>query len=523
MKLGIDFGTTRIVVAAVDRGNYPVINFERADDGTDDGFPTLIASIGGKRLYGWEAWKAQGDPAAVVVRSLKRILEDAGPATMVQLGDTSVPLQQILTEMVGALKVALLEKSSLPAKPGEPLQVMLGVPANANGNQRFLTVDPFQRCGFEVIGLLNEPSGASIEYGHRARTSQRNELVVVYDLGGGTFDASLVEITNRTHTVVASEGVPFLGGDDFDILLAELALEKAGINSDELTQSELFRLHEEARVRKESVNPNTRRIVLDLGAVREGWPEVAIVPADYYQKCAPLVDQTVKATKHLIDSHDSDARLEAVYVTGGGSELPLVARALREVFGRKVKRSAYTRSATAIGLAIQADEAAGYVLREHFTRHFGVWRESDAGRVMAFDQLFAKGTTLPGAGDPPLTLSRMYNPVHNIGHFRYLECSHRDAGGQPTGDITVWDEILFPFDPALKDRDDLNRVAIEHSDEAASQKIEERYDVDSGGTVTVTIVNLTSNYERLYRLGRWAGKDAHVVPNRKRRAAKSKG
>ena len=94
--------------------------------------------------------------------------------------------------------------------------------------------------------------------------------------------------------------------------------------------------------------------------------------------------------------------MDSVYVTGGGSELPLVLRMLKEVFGRRVHRSAYTRSATAIGLAIQADVQAGYVLRERFTRHFGVWREAEGGRDVVFDSLFPKGTVSARSGEPPL-------------------------------------------------------------------------------------------------------------------------
>jgi molecular chaperone DnaK (HSP70) len=521
VRLGIDFGTTRIVVAAADRGNYPVISFEDAEGAGQDWFPPLIATKGDERLYGWEAWAAQADPTYTVIRSIKRTLEDAGPGTLVETGGTSpVPLLTILEQLVAALKTALREKSSLPGKAGEPLEVMLGVPANSHSNQRFLTVEPFQRAGFAVLGLLNEPSAASIEYGHRNRTAQASEHVLVYDLGGGTFDASLVDIEDRTHTVIASEGVPYLGGDDFDILLGGLALTEAGLTVDSLSQSELFRLHEECRARKEALNPNTRRIVVDLGAMREGCPEVTIAAAEYYERCRPLVEKTVAATEHLLATHDPGSRLEAVYITGGGSELPLVARALKESFGRKVRRSPYTRSATAIGLAIQADEQSGYVLREHFTRHFGVWREAEGGRLIIFDPLFEKGTALPGPLDPPVTLSRTYTPVHNIGHFRYLECSHRDPDGQPIGDLTVWDEIRFPFDPGLQGRTDLATIEVVHNDAAAGQRIEERYDCDAGGTVTVTILNLTSNYERSYRLGRWAGKDGRVVPGKRRRTAR---
>src|SRR5687768_11153697 len=137
MKLGIDFGTTRIVVAAVDRGNYPVVTFEDADGAAREWFPPVIASCDGERRYGWEAWALQTEPGWTLVRSIKRLLEDAGPYTTVEIGGTAVPMLQLLEEMATALKRELLERSCLPGKDREPFELMLGVPANANTNQRF--------------------------------------------------------------------------------------------------------------------------------------------------------------------------------------------------------------------------------------------------------------------------------------------------------------------------------------------------------------------------------------------------
>jgi len=499
MKLGVDFGTTRVVVAAVDRGNYPILKFDTRD-GAADWFPALVALHGPDRRYGWDAWTVQGEPGWTVVRSLKRILDDAGADTRLEIDGASYPLMDLLTGMISELKRAL----SLD----DPLEVMLGVPANANSNQRFLTVEAFRRAGFQVLGLLNEPSAAAIEFAHSQKLKGR---LLVYDLGGGTFDASLVDLDETTHAVVASEGIPTLGGDDFDHLLAELVVGEGALLA--LSAGELFRLLEECRRQKEALHPNTRKIVVDLDHVREGWGQVSTPAPAYYERCRPLVEETIRTVSALV----GDQQIEALYVTGGGSELPLVARMLREEFGRRVRRSAYTRSATAIGLAIQADASSGYALRDVFSRNFGVWREGEGGRVMVFDVIFPRGTRLPAPDEPPLAVRRRYQPAHNVGHFRYLEASHVDGTGQPAGDIAVWDEVLFPLDPALEAHEHLAIAPVEPSETAAIQQIEERYACNAAGTLAVTIHNLTSQYMREYTLGRWSAKAAAVAAPAKRR------
>jgi molecular chaperone DnaK (HSP70) len=391
MKLGIDFGTTRIIVAVVDRGNYPLVPFE-TPEGTYDWFPSLAAvrrdSNGTERRFGWDAWEVQTDPGWTVLRSLKRHLEDAGPQSRLSVDGVEIPL----TDLLGGLTAALHQELAARFGATAPLEAMLGVPANANSNQRFLTVDAFRRAGFSVLGLLNEPSAASIEFGHRQRATGR---ILVYDLGGGTFDVSLVSVEGGTHTVLASEGISNLGGDDFDLILAELAAGKDLLYS--LTLSEVFRLDEECRRQKEALHPNSRKIVVDLDAAREGLGQATVSVADFYEQCRPLLEESLQATARMAKGQE----IEVLYVTGGGSELPLVSRVLREEFGRKVKRSEYTRSATAIGLAIQADATSGYKLREVFTRNFGVWREGDGGRRVIFDPLFPKGTPLPAPGEHP--------------------------------------------------------------------------------------------------------------------------
>jgi molecular chaperone DnaK (HSP70) len=508
MRLGIDFGTTRIVAAAADRGNYPLVGFESPDGQTREWFPPLVAIRANERRFGWNACAVQGDREWTVLRSLKRLLKRAGPTTPVDLAGCTVTVMELTTELLSAFRQQLRRASTLSLDRAESIEAMIGVPANANSNQRFLTAEAFRAAGFHVLGMLNEPSAASVEFGHRERAERKGQprrSLLVYDLGGGTFDASLVEMGDDTHTVAASAGLSDLGGDDFDEILGALALETAGRADDResLSDAETFRLLEECRERKEALNPNTRRIVVDLECVREGWGEVSIAVAPYYERCRPLVERTAEVVEELLAAHPGRA-IETLYVTGGGSELPAVARVLKETFGRAVRRSAYMRSATAIGLAISADASSGYVLRDRFARHFGVWREADHGRDVAFDLLFPRGVELPRRGAAPLAVVRTYRAVHNIGHFRYVEASRIGENGQPTGDLTLWDDIQFPFDPALREAADLTLVDVSRNAEGAGWDVEEEYSCDSSGIVKVTITNRSAAYRREYRLGRWS-------------------
>ncbi len=348
MKLGIDFGTTRIVVAAADRGNFPLVNFECPDGQTRDWFPPLAAIGPEGMLFGFDTWRVQATEEWTVIRSLKRLLKDAAQQTVIETGTGSAPLGDLLNGMLTKLARHLREASTLRPRTGEPLEAIIGVPANANSTQRFLTAEAFRAAGFSVSGIVNEPSAAGLEFAHREAAADRStRSILVYDLGGGTFDASIVELQNGGHQVTANDGIQDLGGDDFDEILADLALESAALapgTRESLTMAELYRLLEECRERKEALNPNTRKIVLDLDKVREGWGEVAVPAAEFYERCRPLVRQTEDVVSRLLSR-----AVDTLYVTGGGSELPAVARVLKETFGRKVRRSAYMRSATAIG------------------------------------------------------------------------------------------------------------------------------------------------------------------------------
>lgn len=513
MRLGIDFGTTRTVVACADRGNYPVLGF--VDDAGDsyDWVPSVVAEVDGELRFGFDAVAAGED--AHVVRSFKRLLSGAGGASerQVRIGRVTIGTSELVTRFLAAVRTAILERSSLAseARAADGFRSVVAVPANASGAQRLLTLDAFRRAGLGPIAMLNEPSAAGFEYTHRHRdtlTSKR-DAVVVYDLGGGTFDASLVRMRGAKHDVVATAGVNELGGDDFDEVIVDLVLAKANLVKSDVGASALARLRDHCRDAKERLNPSSRKLTIDLEAALGecvGRAEVAIPVAEVYEAITPLVEATIEAMLPVMTTLESGEAGEerddiaGIYVVGGASELPIVGRALRARFGRRVHRSPYASGAIAIGLAIACDEAAGFELVDRFSRTFGVFREGLAGTEITFDPIFTPGTVLPSPGSPPLGFRRRYRAAHNVGHFRFLECSSMSDQGRPRGHMVFSGDVLFPFEPRLGDHD-LTGVPVTRLGDDAGPRIEEAYALDEHGIVEVTIKNLDAGFERVFQLG----------------------
>jgi molecular chaperone DnaK (HSP70) len=506
MRVGIDFGTTHTVVALVDRGNYPVVSF----DGVD-AWPSLVAAnAAGELRFGVDAAAVRHDAEWSVLRSIKRLLNDAGPQTEVRLAGRSYRLTDLLTGFLAQLIDDLHHRSNGCLAPGEPIEAAISVPANASSAQRLLTLDAFVAAGFHVVALLNEPSAASLEYAHRYRSTitAKREYVVIYDLGGGTFDASLLKMTGHAHDVVLSEGIQRLGGDDFDEAILRLVVAESGLTDIDAAARDLLR--EECAARKEAVGPQTRRFLVDMSGFDEGVdrPPFACGIDDVYTVCAPLVDPTVALLDRIVGDPGRDgpdvawSEIAGIYVVGGAGGFPLVSRMLRTRFGdKRVKRSPHPFAATAIGLAVFLDSEAGFQLSERFSRHFGVFREAEAGADVVFDPIVRKDAALPADGHTPLVVRRRYRAAHNIGHFRFVECS-RLVNGRPDGDVTPYDPVLFPFDPALYDREDLGRQPVGRWKDGPD--VEERYVVAPSGAVEVTLSTEPGGFMRTFRLERCA-------------------
>jgi molecular chaperone DnaK (HSP70) len=349
--------------------------------------------------------------------------------------------------------------------------------------------------------MLNEPSAAGFEYTHRHRDTltSRRDAVAVYDLGGGTFDASLVRMSGLHHEVVATAGIPRLGGDDFDVVLAEMTLARAGVDLSRLDARAERRVLDVCRMAKESLSTASRKVTVDLEAALGAdapLPEVTLAAADYYEACAPLVERTIEALKQL-----DLGEAAGIYVVGGASELPVVARALREHFGRRVHRSPHPAASVAIGLAIASDDASGFELVDRYSKTFGVFREAHGGGEIAFDPIFSPETELPDARGGFVERTRAYRAAHNVGHFRFFECSAFDDLGRPRGDMTLFEDVRFPFDMQLQGSRELAEVRIVRLDELGPHVVE-RYRLTQNGTVELIICDQDSGFEQRYVLGR---------------------
>jgi len=512
MDLGLDFGTTHTVVAHADRGNYPVVTFLDEHGDAHGHFPSVVARDGDTLVYGFAAVEAarRGRP---FLRSFKRSLADPDvtPRTTVRIGEDEVLLLDVLVGLFEAVREALQTHSSVEGELSAGDRTVLGVPAQAHSAQRFLTLEACRRAGFGVVGMVNEPSAASFEFAHRQARSitSKRHLVVVYDLGGGTFDASLVELNGTDHEVLESFGVNRLGGDDFDEVLARTALRTVDGDRQGLTDAAWETLLDECRAAKEQLSPQSRRVTLEVPDPGKA-SRVATVPVDeFYAEATPLVDDTTDAMQPLLDrlaaAADEGAELDQVagiYLVGGASALPLVPRVLRARFGRRVHRAPLPGASTAIGLAIAADPGAGFSLRDRLSRGFGVFRERRGGTSVSFDPILDRSlVTADVIGSPttagPVVVTRRYRAAHNVGWFRFVEYSTVDEQDEPRGHLTPVAEVVFPFEPGLQDAADpeaLRDAPVERREDGPV--VEERYTVDEAGIISLSITDTTTGYRQ---------------------------
>ncbi len=504
-RIGIDFGTTNTVVVASDRGRYPVVP-HGADTAIGrvvrDIFPSLVAwdEEGQRLLFGPDAERhaARGDGRGVI-RSLKRVLRDwvGGGRVATHVKPRGFDTLHLLTRFAGALRTSLDASGLFP--DGEPLEAVVTWPANANGAQRWVTRAAFREAGFDVIGTLSEPAAAAVEYANRFTQGDRpasrrlHATVLVFDFGGGTFDASLVRIDGTDFTVLDTAGVEALGGDDLDRVLAELFARRMKVPFEELSPLQLELLLQHARRQKEGIAAGGVRSLtlapLDVGIKAK---PCAVSVAAYFKALREVVAPAIDAVDRLI-AGDAAARagvapetLDAIYLVGGSSRLPLLSKLLAARFpGLKQVVTDKPFTATAMGAAIHAADAT--TIRDILSRHFGVVRLADHGQREVFAPIFPAGMPLPPRGAEPVERRVEYAPRHNIGHLRYLECTAIDDTGRPALGVRPWSDVLFPYDPAIPVDQRVTPADVRDREDLLGSAVSETYACDGDGVISVRV------------------------------------
>jgi molecular chaperone DnaK len=521
-RLGIDYGTTNTVVACSDRGRYPLVpHVTETSIGrvVREAFPSLLVcdTETGRLRFGAEAERALTEPGAerrfVPVRSLKRLLRDYtdGARFAVNIIPGGLDVRDTFRQFAAALYASIRKSGVIP--PDEPLEAVLTWPANANGAQRHVTRASFADAGFRILGTLNEPSASAIEladrlvHGNRAKAHQLKTTVAVFDLGGGTFDASVVKIDGADYTVLGSSGIENLGGDDFDDVLARLFAEKLKLDFESLGhfQRTLLLMHA-CREKERLSSGSLRNLTLDPEEIGLSGEPCKVSLAAFEKRLTRLIEPSVIKLAEVIDQVAaqypgvSTETLETIYLVGGSSRLPLVAKLISKRFPKaRLFTTDKPFSATAMGAAILSAETVR--VHDVFARHFGVIRLTDHGSREVFDPVFKAGLPLPGPGEAPLSTQIRYVPRHNVGYLRYLECATIDAQGNPAAGIRPWSEILFPYDPTLALTQPLQRSDIEVRHDVTTETIE-TYRCDSDGIITVQLTRGGDNQSRTFEVSK---------------------
>lgn len=365
LAAGIDLGTTNSLIASVKSGLAETLPDEKGEDS----LPSVVRYTASEIVVGTDAKSAAAEDPLNTISSVKRYM-GRGLSDIKELGgrrpyefidaDSAVPRIHTVAGDVSPVEVSaeILKSLKLRAEAslGDNLTgVVITVPAYFDDAQRQATKDAGKLAGLNVLRLLNEPTAAAVAYG---LDKQAEGIIAVYDLGGGTFDISILRLNKGVFEVMATAGDTALGGDDFDYVIAKWIMNEANIQ-DDASHHQMRRLMRDACSAKETLSNFDSaeiNIELDDGSKWNG----SLTLENFNQLIAPLIQKTLLPCRRALRDAGVDAsEVQSVVMVGGSTRVPDVRNKVADFFEQQPLTDINPDTVVAMGAAIQADILVG--------------------------------------------------------------------------------------------------------------------------------------------------------------------